>query len=48
MLTDVFEMEGWDTDYLGANVPNGSVIEAIEWHQGDVVGHVSYRNIWQD
>lgn len=37
MLTDVFEMEGWDTHYLGANVPNASVVEAIERHQGDVV-----------
>ncbi|WP_458126316.1 cobalamin B12-binding domain-containing protein [Paenibacillus sp. Z3-2] len=37
MLTDVFEMEGWNAYYLGANVPNGSVVEAIERHQGDVV-----------
>ncbi|QOS78263.1 cobalamin-dependent protein [Paenibacillus sp. JNUCC31] len=37
MLTDVFEMEGWDTYYLGANVPNGSIVEAIERHRGDVV-----------
>ncbi|MEO2204151.1 cobalamin-dependent protein [Paenibacillus pabuli] len=37
MLADVFEMEGWDTYYLGANVPNGSLLEAIERHQGDVV-----------
>ncbi|WP_315795258.1 cobalamin B12-binding domain-containing protein [Paenibacillus sp. BIC5C1] len=37
LLTDVFEMEGWDTYYLGANVPNGSIIEAIERHQGDVI-----------
>ncbi|WP_338543072.1 cobalamin B12-binding domain-containing protein [Paenibacillus tundrae] len=37
MLTDVFEMEGWDTYYLGANVPNGSLVEAIQRHKGDVV-----------
>lgn len=37
LLTDVFEMEGWDTYYLGANVPNGSIIEAIERHRGDVI-----------
>ncbi|WP_434751757.1 cobalamin B12-binding domain-containing protein [Paenibacillus amylolyticus] len=37
MLTDVFEMEGWDTYYLGANVPNGSIVEAIKHHESDVV-----------
>ncbi|WP_342555393.1 cobalamin-dependent protein [Paenibacillus sp. FSL R7-0652] len=37
MLTDIFEMEGWDTYYLGANVPNGSIVEAIERHESDVV-----------
>ncbi|MBB6019269.1 methanogenic corrinoid protein MtbC1 [Paenibacillus sp. JGP012] len=37
MLTDVFEMEGWDTHYLGANVPNASIVEAIGRHKSDVV-----------
>ncbi|SCZ05177.1 Methanogenic corrinoid protein MtbC1 [Paenibacillus polysaccharolyticus] len=37
MLTDVFEMEGWDTYYLGANVPNGSIVEAIKRHESDVI-----------
>lgn len=37
MLTDVFEMEGWDTYYLGANVPNESIVEAIKHHKCDVV-----------
>jgi methanogenic corrinoid protein MtbC1 len=37
MLTDVFEMEGWDTYYLGANVPNGSIVEAIKQHKSDVI-----------
>jgi methanogenic corrinoid protein MtbC1 len=30
MLADFFEMEGWDTLYLGANTPGESVISALE------------------
>ncbi len=29
MLADLFELEGWDTHYLGANVPSDGVIEAV-------------------
>ncbi|MBL8503860.1 MAG: cobalamin B12-binding domain-containing protein, partial [Rhodocyclaceae bacterium] len=29
---------GWDTYYLGANVPAESVLEAIETQRADVVG----------
>ncbi len=30
MVADFFEMKGWDTYYLGANAPVGSIIESIE------------------
>lgn len=30
MVTDVLEMDGWDTMYLGANVPEQSVVAALE------------------
>jgi MerR family transcriptional regulator, light-induced transcriptional regulator len=29
MLTDLFEMQGWDTVFLGADVPNDSVIDML-------------------
>lgn len=37
MVADFFEMEGWDTYYLGANVPAKSIIEAIELRKADVL-----------
>lgn len=37
MVADFFEMEGWDTYYLGANVPAKSIIEAIELQQADIL-----------
>ncbi len=37
MLTDFFEMEGWDTYYLGANVPDHSLLEAIVSYEADLV-----------
>lgn len=38
MVTDIFELEGWDTYYLGANTPADSVIEMINLYEIDVVG----------
>ncbi len=38
MVADFFEMEGWDTYYLGANAPAVSVVEAITKYNADVVG----------
>ncbi len=38
MVGDFFEMEGWDTYYLGANTPVPTIISAIEENQADVVG----------
>ncbi|AXV39162.1 B12-binding domain-containing protein [Methanobacterium sp. BAmetb5] len=29
MVADLFEMEGWDTYYLGANTPNESILQTI-------------------
>lgn len=37
MLTDQFEMEGWDTYYLGANVPKEGIIESIQKYNVDVL-----------
>lgn len=30
MVADFFEMAGWDTYYLGANTPAGSIVRAVE------------------
>lgn len=37
MVTDFFEMEGWDTYFLGANTPTKSIIATIESQQAEVV-----------
>lgn len=37
MLADFFEMEGWDTYYLGANVPDHSLLQSIVQYQADVI-----------
>lgn len=37
MLTDHFEMEGWDTYYLGANVPKEGITESIQKYNVDVL-----------
>jgi methanogenic corrinoid protein MtbC1 len=38
MVTDFFEMEGWDTYYLGANTPGSIILKAIDEYQAKVVG----------
>jgi methanogenic corrinoid protein MtbC1 len=38
MLADLFEMNGWDTFYLGANMPAGSVVQMIAQQQAQVLG----------
>lgn len=38
MVGDFFEMEGWDTYYLGANTPANTITEAIEEYNADIVG----------
>lgn len=37
ILSDFFEMEGWDTFYLGANTPTRSIIKMIADHQPDLL-----------
>lgn len=37
MVADFFEMEGWNTFYLGANTPHSSVIATIVERDADVV-----------
>jgi methanogenic corrinoid protein MtbC1 len=38
MVADFFEMEGWDTAYLGANVPGRDLIRTLQDRKPDVVG----------
>lgn len=37
MVTDFFEMEGWDTYYMGANMPSDNLISAIKEYEADVL-----------
>ena len=37
MVADFFELNGWDTYYLGANTPTESVVQAAAEHHADVV-----------
>lgn len=37
MLADIFEMEGWDTFYLGANMPDRQLMEALLTYQADLL-----------
>lgn len=37
MVTDFFEMEGWDTYYLGANMPDNHLIQSIKEYNADVL-----------
>jgi MerR family transcriptional regulator, light-induced transcriptional regulator len=37
IVSDFFEMEGWDTFYLGANTPTRSIIQMIADHQPDLL-----------
>ncbi len=38
MVADFFEMEGWDTYYLGANAPLEAVVETVERQRPDILG----------
>lgn len=38
MVADFFEMDGWDTYYVGANTPTSSIIDAIVSHNPHVLG----------
>jgi methanogenic corrinoid protein MtbC1 len=38
MVADFFEMEGWDTYYLGANTPAESILQTLAERQADILG----------
>lgn len=38
MVTDFFEMEGWDTYYIGANTPASTIVQAMTDYRADVLG----------
>jgi methanogenic corrinoid protein MtbC1 len=38
MVADFFEMEGWDTYYLGANTPSEAIVREIEERRADILG----------
>lgn len=37
MVADFFEMEGWDSYYLGANVPAGAILDALRERRPQVL-----------
>ena len=37
IIADFFEMEGWDTYYLGANSPRAAIVQAIAERRADVL-----------
>ena len=37
MVADLFEMEGWSSDFLGANTPAKGIFESIERRRPDVL-----------
>jgi len=37
MVADLFELNGWDTNYLGANLPKDEIIEFAKLYQPDVI-----------
>ncbi|MCM3747666.1 cobalamin-dependent protein [Paenibacillus pasadenensis] len=37
MVTDIFELNGWDTYYVGANVPVGPLIAMLKEYKADVL-----------
>lgn len=37
MVADIFEIEGWDSYYLGANTPSESIIESISQLKPDLI-----------
>lgn len=38
MVADFFEIEGWDTHYLGANTPTGSILKSIDEYDIPIIG----------
>lgn len=38
MVCDFFEMEGWDTYYLGANTPSASLLQSLKENETEILG----------
>jgi methanogenic corrinoid protein MtbC1 len=38
MVADLFEMEGWDTYHLGANLPAAALVAYVAQRQPDLLG----------
>jgi len=38
MVADFFEMEGWNSYYLGANMPVSGILQALAEHKAEVLG----------
>jgi methylmalonyl-CoA mutase cobalamin-binding domain/chain len=38
MVADFFEMEGWDTYYVGANTPAESILQTVMERRADILG----------
>ena len=38
MVADFFELEGWDTYYIGANAPAATIISQVQAYRPDVLG----------
>lgn len=38
MVSDFFEMEGWDVYYLGANMPHDDIVTMLNEQQADLLG----------
>ena len=43
MVSDLFELNGWDSIYLGAGVPINAVITSIKENKPDLVGFSCYH-----
>ena len=37
MISDFFEMEGWETYFLGANTPRDSILDTLRTHNADLL-----------
>lgn len=37
MVTDIMELDGWDTYYLGANMPNDSILSMLKAQKADLL-----------
>lgn len=37
MVSDFFEMEGWDTHYLGANMPDDNLVKSLKEYNPDIL-----------